>query len=480
MKPKKKLETLHPEFKAMRKKYDLWQVLCNGGSEIEGKPEYLERHSYESDKQYKVRLWLSTYRNFAKPIVDVFHSSIWRNKPNREDLDPMFADFIENVDRVGTDANAFFKNVSKKAGKKGAGFVVVDFTTLPKEQRDTLQNKKQTDALNLRPFFRFVDASNLIDWGINKNPLTGIETLSYIVFKEEVETSSAPFEGHTAQMQYKLWATDKWEVWVENEKGDAVMIDAGTHPCKCVPVAPCFFHQLTHMTGESAIADVASLCNRTYRLGTCLDKSLYDTAFPLQLFTGFTAEEIEKFQRSSAVGLVSQETGADSKFVEPAGNSFKELRDNIKSDEAAITEIALRMVKSDSKVGVSAESKKMDNLQLNSRLGIFSYNVEDCENLCWELAAKWLGKEIDGNVVYNRDFDEDKVSADIIKAFTDLAREEIIPKEDVLDLLIRSELLPADYDKADAKIKIQNQLRTDTNSPFETMPHAAAPEPEVK
>jgi hypothetical protein len=76
--------------------------------------------------------------------------------------------------------------------------------------------------------------------------------------------------------------------------------------------------------------------------------------------------------------------------------SFKELKDSIKEDEKAIREIALRMVRADSQVAQSAESKKIDKEQLNSRLTVFANNVEACENMCWAFAARWLQKGDDG------------------------------------------------------------------------------------
>ena len=467
----KSLATEHPEFTRMKNKYDLWEKLCLGGKEIEGKDGYLKRHSYETDKQYKIRLWLSTYRNFAKPIVDVFQSSIWRKKPNRENIHARLKDYALDVDRYGTRADEFFQKVSKKASRVGINFVLVDYTTLPKEKRERVATVRDAKRYDLRPFFKQIPAKNLIDWCVNENPVTGNQYLDYIVYWEDQETEAKPFQGHEYKRRYKVWTRDAWEIWEEEKTGKnskATMVDSGKNDLGIVPLVPCYFYFDTLMTGRSAIADVSSLCERSYRLGTCLDKSLYDTAFPLQLFTGFTSEEISKFQRSSATGLVSQDHGADSKFVEPEGRSFEALRNAIKDDEGAIKEIALRMVKTDSKVAQSADAKRLDNLQLDSQLGIFAFNVEACEEKCWDLAAGWLGiqqETEDKQVEYHKQFDEQRVTAELIKAFSELARDEIVPKDRVVDMLIEGGFLPEGYDKVEARQQIIDQLRTDTNFP---------------
>jgi hypothetical protein len=120
--------------------------------------------------QYKIRLWLSTYRNYARPIIEIFSSAIWKTAPERTDLAPDLAPFIENVDRTGTDADTFFQRLSRDTAKPGVSFVLVDFTTLPKEDRKRKLNAGDAKKLNLRPFFKYLRGDQVIDWGINKNP----------------------------------------------------------------------------------------------------------------------------------------------------------------------------------------------------------------------------------------------------------------------------------------------------------------------
>ena len=64
------------------------------------------------------------------------------------------------------------------------------------------------------------------------------------------------------------------------------------------------------------------------------------------------------------------------------------------------------MIRPDSKVGESAEAKKIDNQQLNSQLSVFSQNCQDAENKCWELMSKWIGGKSETIAVeYHNDFD---------------------------------------------------------------------------
>jgi hypothetical protein len=71
-----------------------------------------------------------------------------------------------------------------------------------------------------------------------------------------------------------------------------------------------------------------------------------------------------------------------------------------------------------------------------------------------------------GQVEYQKDFDEDEITTELIKAFIELHREEIIPRDDVVDLLIKYDILPEDYDKKEAMLKILDQARTDPDYPL--------------
>lgn len=460
----------HPDFTGIKEDYYKCGVFTKGGSAIEGKEAFLKRHAYETQKQYEIRLWLSKYRNHAKPIINVFNAAVWEQGPDREGLDPIFDSYIDDVDRQGTDANEFFNQVGRKASVKGISFVFIDHVELP--ETDAPKSKQEADNRELRPFFKILDAEQIIDWGFEEDKISGVQSLSYIVFKDQVEIESIPFRGREIQTQYKLWTKEKWETWILDEQ-KAKRIDNGDHKCGVVPVVPCFFEQDTPMTGLSAVRDIVGLCERIYRNGSCLDKSLYDTAFPLQLFLGFTKEQLASFTRSSSNGLVG-ETDCDSRFIEPAGRSFEELRLAIQSDENAIKELALRMIRPESKVAESAESKRLDKGQLNSKLTDFATNIENCEKKSWKIFGLWLGaNDPKADIQYHKDFDEAEISVELIKLFADLAREQVLPNEDIVDALIRSGFLPEDYDKKQIMEKLKEQNRFDVNYPVDQESDAA-------
>jgi hypothetical protein len=242
-----------------------------------------------------------------------------------------------------------------------------------------------------------------------------------------------------------------------------ILTFSGTHSCGEVPVVPIYFKKKAEMVGESCIKDIASISSRAYNLENSLDKSLFDTAFPLQAFYGFDPESIKDFIRDSSNGLATPEVQAKSEFVEPAGRAFTALDTKIKNDETAIREIALRMIRPQSKSIESAESKKIDNQQLHSQLSVFSRNCEDAEVRCWELMLKWMnsgsGKTIE--IEYNTDFDVDKVSGDLLRAFSEMRRNRDISRETFWKALQKAEFpFPDDFDIEEEAARLENDARS--------------------
>jgi len=441
-------------FKAQKPNYVIWEDFCAGGAQVEGKKAYLPQHPFESDTQYKIRQALATYKNHAKPIVSVFTSAIWRKKPNRDTLPEDLKAYDTNVDLFGTGADMFFRNVNQKAAEVGIWFILVDSNKAPDGVE--VKTKKDSKDFNIRPFFVAIPALSVVAWGFDD------DGLNFLVIEENSEKVIDPFSDPVKERFFKVWYRDRWDRYKETDKEGLVLESSGSHPCQEIPVVPCYFKKKAELIGESATSDVTSLLKRIYIMGNTLDKSLFDTAFPQQYFFGFEKEEIESYIKASSNGLVSSNHEASSDFIEPQGRAFEALEKQIRADEQAIKEIALRMIRPDSKVGESAEAKKIDNQQLNSQLSVFSQNCQDAENKCWELMSKWIGGKSETIAVeYHKDFDIETITGDLLRAFVELRRDKNISKETLLKILQKAEIpFPDDFDIEAEIEKIDDELRS--------------------
>ena len=119
--------------------------------------------------------------------------------------------------------------------------------------------------------------------------------------------------------------------------------------------------------------DVLSLILRIYRRDSELDKMLFDRAVPLLNVGGVSQEHWDTFVVASSNALMSTEPGGiTAQYVEPSGTAFQAQAEALARDEASVREIALRMVRPQSAVGESAESKAIDKTQLDTQLASFA------------------------------------------------------------------------------------------------------------
>ena len=126
-----------------------------------------------------------------------------------------------------------------------------------------------------------------------------------------------------------------------------------------MPLVPFLFEPTSPMTGLPATDDVLSLILRIYRRDSELDKMLFDRAVPLLNVGGVSQEHWDTFVVASSNALMSTEPGGiTAQYVEPV--------------RPRVQEISLRMVRPQSAVGESAESKAIDKTQLDTQLASFA------------------------------------------------------------------------------------------------------------
>lgn len=406
----------HPDYSESYQRRGLALDLYEGGRRVEENPAYLIRHPYETQKQYDIRFQRATYRNFAAPIVDVFASFINEGRPQRV-LPAKLEDMQENVDRLGTKANTFFADVTRLAAAGGIRFVQVD----AEPQAGVTQAEAEEAGRRQWPYFISLDPTDVWDWEI------GADGLDWVVIHGAGMEGNAPFTKGTRYETLTVWTRTEWTRYRRETDSTAKAAtslgwkeyDKGINPSGVVPVVPFTFEDTAGsiMSGVPATDDVLSLVLRIYRRDSELDKMLFDRAVPLLNVGGVSQEHWDTFVVASSNALMSTEPGGiTAQYVEPSGTAFQAQAEALARDEASVREIALRMVRPQSAVGESAESKAIDKTQLDTQLASFARRSGSAEALCWKLAARWLGAKEDGiETKYNESYDVGEVEMGIEK-----------------------------------------------------------------
>ncbi|SNR99445.1 protein of unknown function [Humidesulfovibrio mexicanus] len=448
-------ENQHLDFFGSSTRRVLWSNLYEGGARIEDNGQYLLRHPFETQKQFDIRKDRATYRNFAAPIVDTFAAAICEGRPPRvlpNAIEPMLTD----VDRQGNSADSYFQDNTRITGAAGVNFILVD---MEPGTGGSVEADKQVGR-RMVPYFVQVAAENLLDWSIGADG-----ELDWVVVREVVEARREPFQACSTKVRLTLWTRTGWQRWERVEggnKGNSSFkpLNSGTHNLGRVPIVPFYFEFERPMVGNSALDDVATLILRIYRRDSELDKLLFDCAVPLLHARGVTQEEITEFVRASSNAFCTNDETSALTYVEPAGGSFEALSAAITRDEASVREIAMRQIRPDSGVAVSADGKKIDKSQLDSQLTKFAQLCRASEESCWRLAAKWLGLSDSGiEAKYNEDFSVDEVNVVLISALSTLQSNRVISRKTLLEVEAVKKALPENFDPVEDRREIEEDMR---------------------
>lgn len=453
----------HRLYEAARARRELALDLYEGGSRVEGKEKYLTRHPFETDKQYQIRLERSTYRNFAAPVVDVFASFICDGRPERK-LPKSLAPMLPNVDRLQTNADVFFTNMARLAAAGGARFALVD---MEMSLGQTVAESVATGRREL-PYFVAVSPDDVWDWQIDERGL------SWVVIHSVESLPTGAFATAQERDALTIWTRRDWTRlvgqahdagWINSHDLTMTAVASGEHPCGEVPVVPFLFEPIDAMCGNPATDDVLSLILRVYRRDSELDKMLFDCAVPLGVFNGVDEEMYENFVRSSSNILMSNSIpGISGSYVEPLGTSYQSLRESLAEDIASIREISLRMVRPQSAVGESAESKNLDKQQLDTQLAAYARRCAAAEEKCWELAYKWLNNgaiPVAGEISapYNENYkvqDEERLDRAYL---LEMKRSGAISGRTYLELLQKIGVLPADWNTENEAERLEGEMK---------------------
>ena len=441
----------HVLYDASRERRSRALDLYEGGLRVERNTRYLVRHPMESQKQYDIRRERATYRNFAAPIVDVFGSCVCEGRPERE-LPQVLQGMSADVDRLGSDSRTFFDDMVRMSAAGGARFVLVDFEP---SLGGTVREDKNAGR-RMMPYFVSVHPDDVWDWRVDRN---GLE---WVVIHSAEEAPRKPFFAPESFEILTVWTRSGWARYRGDTQKSMELESSGEHPCGVVPLVPFLFEPTSPMTGNAVTDDVLSLILGVYRRYSELDKMLFDCAVPLGIVCGLGREDWSNFERSSSSVLMSSEPGQiTGTYMEPSGASFNSQISMLQSDIQQIREIALRMVRPDSAVGESAESKRLDNRQLETQLAKFARRCAAAEKQCWTLAARWLGMEPGPDEMqtpYNEDYSDADTNRLDRPFVLELARLQMISKATALNMLKSIGTLPQDFDVEEEMVKVAQGL----------------------
>ena len=197
-----------------------------------------------------------------------------------------------------------------------------------------------------------------------------------------------------------------------------------------------------------------------YRRDSELDKMLFDRAVPLLNVNGLSKEDWADFVVGSSNALMSTDPGGiTAQYVESTGTSFSAQTEFLTRDENSVREIALRMIRPQSGVGESAESKQIDRQQLDTQLANFARRCANAEAQCWKIAARWMGlDDSDISTPYTENYDVEAAGDAIVSALVSLNSQAIISKQTIRNTSAVKKMMPEGWNPKEEETRLQQEL----------------------
>lgn len=290
------------EIRRLRRKHtdyekteDHWRFMLRA---YEGGPNYvgedtLFRHQREHKADYHDRLRRAHYQNFCQSLVDfvpeyIFSQDVERDAP--EDVHDEYELFKVDVDRCGTELNAFMQTVAEDMRIFGMVYIHVDMPAKPIELYDKELSVQEAADLGLTvPYWVNVRPLEVLDWHA--------DTKGNLLYVKRVEhTAMEDGKGGFMDVErYSEWYPDRYTISTvrlgddgEDELWDVVMRD---NQWGIVPFVPVYFKRLksNRDLGLSFLQDIAYQNRAVFNNTSMIDEFLSRQCFNMLAIPAKTA-----------------------------------------------------------------------------------------------------------------------------------------------------------------------------------------------
>ena len=415
----KEIRKLHDGYTEYSQRWDYYHRSYVGGEEYK-QGHYLRMYLNESaapGDQYGQRITNTALQNHVKSVVHIYRSYLFRNYPTRTlgnliNL-PEVQAFVTDVDRNGTDFDAFMKSLADNLMVYGGGWIVVDKPSYRAE------NAQQELELGITAYASMYTPPNVLDWHYEPD-ISGRNRLVYLKLVEH----SGKDRDHIV-----VWYEDKIERYIVEKTttdryandtygADSAQTDIvsygkitgyeehenplGYVPAFCVITDPSGHNGI----GNSQIADIADTQRSIYNRLSELEQAIRISGHPTLVKTPDTkaaagAGAIINIPEDLDPGLFPQ-------LLQPAATTVDGIIKAIEMDVDAIDTMShTKGIRGSVGTPMSGVALQTEMQMLNSRLSDFADVLQEAEYKIWRLWFDWqqIEPDEDFDVNYEKSFD---------------------------------------------------------------------------
>ncbi len=454
------LDNEHSDFTATAALRTMGRHLYDGDAAVKAESTaYLYQDKNEDDTDYDLRLSRAVLDPYVEKIIAARQAVLWRRLPER-DMPATLEPFLEDVDRKGTPADVFFRDVSTDAQVDGVHWVLVDMPRAPEAGYPSLGAEQQAGH---RPFMQHVPATSVIDWEVNRSDLQ----LEWAVVKETYDQPRVTAGVEITQVnRWKVWTRTGWTLYElqadekHKDKLQYVVIDEGLNTSGVVPLVPFLGIRHTDYSGYPVARSIFPHVLAIYNKLSDMDWFERLSAHPIPWMA--SPEPPTKLDVAKGLHFRTQAGSPDPRigYLETSGTGFQSLRTSISELKASIYAIALAQARKESAQIQSAESQREDRRIFNEGLRGYSAHLEAQEFRCWQIAAAFIGESGEISITYNADYDDTAIETAMITTLSSLVDADIITRKTLLQQLVRGEVVELDGTVDEELAAVDNEAKT--------------------
>lgn len=274
-----RLRSQNPIYADMRDKWDLYLSAYEGGASITNH-HHVFKHQRENVEDFEDRVKRLHYINYCGPLVDFFTSFIFTETIQRDfgSNSTFFREFVNDVDRRGSNINAFMRTVSDDMQIFGMSYVLVDSPQRP----DSVEvvSKFTEKQLAIRPYWVLIKPTEVLDWVAD--PFDSLEYLKRVqVVTERDGNRTVTFEKYTEFLPDKITVnyidvSDRTKPILRADKRQELANQLGI-----IPIEVCRYRRSKRVEwlGDSFLRDLASNNKEVMNLTSLLQEFLYRQCF---------------------------------------------------------------------------------------------------------------------------------------------------------------------------------------------------------
>jgi len=476
-----------PWVSAMQENADLPSSLMGGTKAMQqAREKWLPKNPNEFKDDYEYRLKTTRLRNYFKRTVQNTAGKLFSKPFQVEGGLPVMTEISYDVDRAGTDIQAFAKNLVISAlGTCGMALFLVD--------RDASRATTAADDQQRKtaPFWVQIPIENLI--ALRHQVVDGEKVITQLRYYREIEKRVDEFETEVVK-QIRYVTRDEWRVyeWLEvfavggksyrPKRWAWQVVSQGENTLGEVALVPVYLGQTGYFQSENPLGDLADMNLEHYQIRSEQRRSLQVNSFPMLVALNYDGDLNDIVVGPNSITGIKGGEGsksADLKFVESNGRHLDAGRNEVNDTVDQMRAFGAQFDKP-GEVGTveSASGRMIDAQEATTVLQLWALSLKDSVEVGLYYTGKWLGNdgsmEKVGKVNMSLDFTR-VLSEAGLKMILEARKLGDLSRKQFLEIYRQNSLVGEDFNYKDNDEELDDEKPEDLIPATATKPNVPAP-----